>query len=76
VGVLDHVVEHCGLERGHVHPQVGHDRGHGQGVFDEILAGQALLTVVGLLGERVRLLQRAEVGLGVAGLDQLGQSLE
>jgi hypothetical protein len=45
-------------------------------MLDEVLPGEALLSLMGGLGERVRSLDLSLVDLGVAGLDGLDQGIE
>jgi hypothetical protein len=69
-------MEQGGLHGREVHPQVRHDRGHGKRVLDEVLAGQALLSVVGGLGERVRSVDLPQVDLRVPSLYGLVQGFD
>ena len=52
-GVLDHIVQHGGHERGMVHVHVGEDVGHCQRVSDVRIPGAAVLAFVCLLGKMV-----------------------
>ena len=76
VGVLHRVVQERGGDRGRVQMQVGEDRGHRDGMQDEVLAREPLLALVGHLGDRVRALDLLEVGLGVVTADGLQQRLD
>ena len=66
-GVLDGVVQQRGHQRGGVHAQLGQDGRHRERVGDVRVAGLAQLAAVLLLGDVVRPLQDAQVGLGVGG---------
>jgi hypothetical protein len=69
VGILHHVVEQGGLQGGGIHPQVGQDVGHPQGVVDERLAGLPELALVRIGGEFEGPLNLPDVGLRVVGPD-------
>jgi hypothetical protein len=68
-GVLDDVVKKSGLDGDKVHPHVGEDVGHHDGVDHVGLAGIAGLAFVTAGGEQVGLLNDAEVILGAILVD-------
>ena len=76
VGVLHRVVQQRGGDRRRVQVQVGQDRGDGDRMHDEVLAGEPLLALVRRLRDRVRSLDLLEVGLRVVTADVLQQRLD
>ena len=74
--VLDGVVQQRRAQRRRRHAELGEDRGHGQRVGDVRVAALAPLAGVQPLGEPVRALDGADVGLGVGGPDDREQRLE
>ena len=66
-GVLDGVVQQRRGQRRRGHAELGEDRGDRERVGDVVVAGPALLALVGPLGDGVGPLDQGEVGLGVGG---------
>ena len=72
-GVLDHVVQQAGGDRGGVEPVAGQDVGNGERVGEVGIAVVAPLCAVRLHRQHVGGVDQAGVGLGVVGVDFLGQ---
>ena len=75
-GVLEDVVEEADRDADGVHPHLGQDRGHLEGVHEVGLARGADLPLVLDRREDVRLAEDLEVGVGVVALDRLLDVLE
>ena len=75
-GVLEDVVEQAHRHAGRVHPHLGQDRGHLEGVDEVGLARGADLPLVLDRREDVGLAEDLEVGVGVVALDRLVDVLE
>src|SRR5665648_838949 len=76
LGVLHRVVQQCRGQGRRGHPEVGEDRGDGDGVGDVGVTATPRLAAVGLLSGRVRALQQPDVGLGLVRADRGHQRLE
>ena len=75
-GVLEDVVQQAHRHADGVHPHLGQDRGHLEGVHEVGLARGADLALVLDRREDVRLAEDLEVGVGVVALDRLLDVLE
>ena len=75
-GVLEHVVEQSHRHAHRVHPHVGEDGRHLQGMHEVRLSGGARLALVLHRGEDVGLAQHLEVRLRVVALDRVVDVLE
>ena len=75
-GVLEDVVQQAHRHAGGVHPHLGQDGGHLEGVHEVGLAGGAGLSLVLDGGEDVGLAQDVEVGAGVVAPDGIVDVLE
>ena len=74
-GVLEHVVQEAGDDRGDVHLEVHEEAGDFQGVGEVGLARRALLALVALLGEAVGAVHQVQVGTRLVLRNLLNQRL-